>query len=133
MGKSRLYTPGEADIGCVLKCEIESIDAGSRYDSVTKTFTVSTNRVRPAATPPKRALVPITPPHQCVRDGRFTVLTYNLLADLYATVRCVCFSILPPLGLRPISSSLVNDRFAAGANGSSAAISTPHTPSPSCD
>ena len=91
VGKGRLYTPGEADIGCVLKCEIESVDAGSRYDAHSKTFTVSTNRVRPAATPPQRSLVPITPPHSCVREGKFTALTYNLLADLYATVHA------PPL------------------------------------
>lgn len=31
-------------------------------------------------------LVPLTPAKPCVTKGKFTLLSYNLLADLYATV-----------------------------------------------
>lgn len=40
-----------------------------------------------APCPPRRALVPLTPGKPCVTKGKFTLLSYNLLADLYATVR----------------------------------------------
>ena len=40
-----------------------------------------------APTPPRRVLVPMTPAKPCVTKGKFTLLSYNLLADLYATVR----------------------------------------------
>lgn len=40
-----------------------------------------------APCPPRRALVPLTPAKPCVTKGKFTLLSYNLLADLYATVR----------------------------------------------
>lgn len=39
-----------------------------------------------APSPPKRVLVPLTPAKPSVTKGKFTLLTYNLLADLYATV-----------------------------------------------
>lgn len=49
---------------------------------------------RPAAPcPPRRVLVPLTPGKPCVTKGKFTLLSYNLLADLYATVSAfVCHS-----------------------------------------
>lgn len=39
-----------------------------------------------APNPPRRVLVPLTPARPCVTKGKFTLLSYNLLADLYATV-----------------------------------------------
>lgn len=39
-----------------------------------------------APCPPRRVLVPLTPAKPCVTKGKFTLLSYNLLADLYATV-----------------------------------------------
>ena len=88
VGKGRLFTPNEDDIGTVLKCEVVAIDSTSPYGELGKTFSIATNRVRPAPSPPKRAFVPITPaPENVVSAGKFTALTYNLLADLYATVR----------------------------------------------
>lgn len=39
-----------------------------------------------APCPPRRALVPMTPAKPSVTKGRFSLLSYNLLADLYATV-----------------------------------------------
>jgi hypothetical protein len=40
-----------------------------------------------APNPPRRVLVPMTPAKPSVTKGKFTLLSYNLLADLYATVR----------------------------------------------
>ncbi len=55
---------------------------------VGRTFSVRSERVRPAPLPPSRAMVPLPPPKGAplAPGGRFTLLTYNLLADLYATV-----------------------------------------------
>jgi hypothetical protein len=39
-----------------------------------------------APNPPRRVLVPMTPAKPSVTKGKFTLLSYNLLADLYATV-----------------------------------------------
>ncbi len=87
VGKGRLYTPCADDVGSVLKCEVVAIDSASAFGELGKTFSVATARVRPAPSPPKRALTPLPPPKAVVAAGKFTALTYNLLADLYATVR----------------------------------------------
>ena len=44
---------------------------------------------QPAPVPPKRELVALPPQPKASlhAEGRFTVLSYNILADLYATVR----------------------------------------------
>lgn len=48
---------------------------------------VYTQRVRPPPNPPQRALVSLLLKESAVGShGRFTVLTYNLLADLYCKV-----------------------------------------------
>ncbi|KAK9827722.1 hypothetical protein WJX81_005188 [Elliptochloris bilobata] len=85
VGKGRLYTPCAEDVGTVLKCEVAAIDSASAFGELGKTFSVSTSRVRPAPSPPKRSLTPVPPPKNVVTTGKFTALTYNLLADLYAT------------------------------------------------
>lgn len=90
VGKGRLYTPCAEDVGTVLKCEVVAIDSASAFGELGKTFSVSTARVRPEPSPPKRSLTPVPPPKNVVTTGKFTALTYNLLADLYATVRRVC-------------------------------------------
>jgi mRNA deadenylase 3'-5' endonuclease subunit Ccr4 len=49
-----------------------------------------TSRVRPAPNLPVRNLVPLPLPQGVAKGGpnsRFTVLSYNMLADLYAKVR----------------------------------------------
>ncbi len=60
-----------------------------RLTQVGRTFSVRSERVRPAPQPPARSLVALPPPKGAplAQGGRFTLLTYNLLADLYATVR----------------------------------------------
>ncbi|EIE19641.1 hypothetical protein COCSUDRAFT_54570 [Coccomyxa subellipsoidea C-169] len=86
VGKGRLYTPTEDDVGSVLKCEVVAIDTGSPYTESGKTHSIATSRVRPAPSPPRRSLSAINPaPKNIVSAGKFTALTYNLLADLYAT------------------------------------------------
>ena len=91
VGKGRLYTPIQDDIGSILKCEVVSIDAAVPFSEHGKTFSLSTQRVRPTPSPPKRALAPVNPaPWNVQSTGRFTALTYNLLADLYATVSRLC-------------------------------------------
>jgi hypothetical protein len=46
-----------------------------------------TARVKPAPTPPERNLIPLMSAPRSGQEGRFTVLSYNLLADLFASVR----------------------------------------------
>ena len=92
VGKGRLYTPLQDDIGSILKCEVVSIDSASPFAEHGKTFSMSTARVRPTPSPPKRTLAPISPaPYTPQSANRFTALTYNLLADLYATVGLLSF------------------------------------------
>lgn len=97
VGRQRTYLPGPEDVGCILKFECTAHDVASAYQDVGKTFSIVTARVRPAPNPPRRSLVPLTPAHPTVTKGRFTVLSYNLLADLYATSDQ--FSYCPPWAL----------------------------------
>ena len=46
--------------------------------------------MRPVPLCPQRALVPVPPPRGGNPAGKFTALTYNLLADLYASVSTLC-------------------------------------------
>lgn len=84
VAKSSAYTPTSEDVGSILKYEVVGYDGGSFSESG-KAFTVQTARVRPLPEPPRRVLVPLVPTKPT--GGTFTVLTYNVLADLYATVR----------------------------------------------
>lgn len=85
IGRERSYCPTPDDVGAILKFECTAYDAASPYPEIGKTFSIITSRVRPAPAPPRRALVPLTPPKPCVTRGKFTLLSYNMLADLYAT------------------------------------------------
>lgn len=85
VGRGRTFVPGPEDVGAILKFECTAHDVASAYQDVGKSFTIVTARVRPAPNPPKRVLVPISPPYPSVTKGRFTLVSYNLLADLYAT------------------------------------------------
>ncbi len=88
MGRSRAYTPTSDDVGYVLKFEVTIVDKAHPYADLGRgaTQSVCTARVRPAPNPPVRSMVTIVPPSQQSSGGRFTVMTYNLLADLYAKV-----------------------------------------------
>eukprot|EP00887_Chlorella_sp_A99_P001164 scaffold14.g1164.t1 len=111
IGHERTYCPTAEDVGAILKFECTAYDAASPYpeasaaarrvgsggSGVGKTFSIITSRVRPAPCPPRRALVPLTPAKPSVARGKFTLLSYNMLADLYATADQ--FGYCPPWAL----------------------------------
>ncbi len=87
MGRTRAYTPTSDDVGYVLKFEVAIVDKLHPYAvDMTRSQSVFTARVRPTPNPPVRSMVQMVPPSQLTNSGRFTILTYNLLADLYAKV-----------------------------------------------
>ncbi|KAF9664798.1 hypothetical protein SADUNF_Sadunf16G0055500 [Salix dunnii] len=93
VGHSKTYTPSADDIGHVLKFECVVVDAESKH-YVGHTNTLLTSRVIPAPSPTPRRLIPVSG-HDAMApldsDGRvsssgtFTVLSYNILSDVYAT------------------------------------------------
>ncbi|CAI0406493.1 unnamed protein product [Linum tenue] len=93
VGRSKTYTPSADDIGHVLKFECVVVDAETKQ-TVGHPSTLMTSRVIPAPSPPPRRLVPVNGADVIAHldaDGRisstgtFTVLSYNILADAYAT------------------------------------------------
>ncbi|CAD7705110.1 unnamed protein product [Ostreobium quekettii] len=92
VGRTRCYVPTVDDVGCVLKFECSIADTHRPYYQDTGGLCAAsiTARVRPAPQPPVRAIIPlrhlaVPTPAKLLHEGRFTVLTYNILADLYAT------------------------------------------------
>lgn len=83
--------PTTEDVGCVLKYECSIADMHRPfYQDTTPPIGSTTARVRPAPQPPVRAIIPLrNNVGKVYQEGRFTVLTYNILADLYATVGAV--------------------------------------------
>jgi hypothetical protein len=89
VSRSRKYTPSQDDVGFVLKYECSLFDPNHPYIDLGRPMLAFTSRVRPAPNLPVRALVPLPLPYALTKGGagsRFTVLTYNMLADLYAKV-----------------------------------------------
>ncbi|XP_010243421.1 PREDICTED: carbon catabolite repressor protein 4 homolog 2-like [Nelumbo nucifera] len=93
VGRSKTYTPTADDIGHVLKFECVAVDAESKLP-VGHVSTITTSRVIPAPSPTPRRLVPVSGVDvmgHLDSDGRissagtFTVLSYNILSDAYAT------------------------------------------------
>lgn len=88
VGKGKSYTPAEEDIGAILKVEVTPIDKIGNPVETSSPFCLATARVRHMPVPPQRSMVPLpNVKHLSSTEGTFTVLTYNILADLYATVR----------------------------------------------
>lgn len=85
VGRERRYTPQQEDVGFVLKYECSIIDAARQYEACRPAQAFS-SRVRPAPNLPQRSLVALPGPGAggVGGYGRFTLLTYNILADLYA-------------------------------------------------
>lgn len=85
VGRARQFTPGDDDCYTTLKVDVVVVDtlARSPYLEVGKTFTSATARVRLAPKLPKRSLIPLPSPKASTAPGKFSVVTYNLLADLY--------------------------------------------------
>jgi len=91
VGCSKTYTPTTDDVGHVLKLECVAVDVTAGL-SFAPASTLVTARVIPAPSPTPRCLIPMNGvdgnlelgTHTAV-SGNFTVLSYNVLADLYAT------------------------------------------------
>ncbi|KAH1123069.1 hypothetical protein J1N35_006229 [Gossypium stocksii] len=93
VGRSKTYTPTTDDIGHVLKFECVVIDAETKLP-VGYPNTLLTSRVIPAPSPSPRRLISVGGADmmgQLDSDGRlsssgtFTVLSYNILSDSYAS------------------------------------------------
>ncbi len=71
-----------------LKYECTAIDVNRPYVDMGRPGTVFSSRVRAMPNSPVRNFVPLKPPHgvQTTPAGKFSVITYNMLADLYAKV-----------------------------------------------
>lgn len=90
VARSRKYTPSQDDVGFVLKYECGIFDPNHPYIDLGRPMLAFTSRVRPAPNLPVRNLVALPLPYNLTKAGpssRFTVLSYNMLADLYAKVR----------------------------------------------
>lgn len=73
----------------MLKYECSICDPNHPYIDLGRPMLAFTSRVRPAPNLPVRNLVPLPLPYNVTKAGpssRFTVLSYNMLADLYAKV-----------------------------------------------
>ncbi|XP_058073818.1 carbon catabolite repressor protein 4 homolog 1-like isoform X2 [Magnolia sinica] len=89
---SKTYTPTADDIGHVLKFECVAVDSETRMP-IGPVNTLLTSRVIPAPSPSPRRLIPVNGVdlmdqfdlngHTSL--GTFTVLSYNILSDMYAT------------------------------------------------
>ncbi|KAA3464012.1 carbon catabolite repressor protein 4-like protein 1-like [Gossypium australe] len=93
VGRSKTYTPTADDIGHVLKFECVIVDAETKLP-VGHPNTILTSRVIPAPSPSPRRLIPVSGADMLGNlqsDGRvsssgsFTVLSYNILSDSYAS------------------------------------------------
>ncbi|GMH46198.1 hypothetical protein BSKO_14166, partial [Bryopsis sp. KO-2023] len=98
ISQRRYYIPSIEDVGCGLKFECCLIDMHAQLygeDAVGKVVSTHVSRVQPPSSPPIRAMTPVRLPNARIhQEGRFTVLTYNILADLYASqgdmYQCYC-------------------------------------------
>ncbi|KAL5739768.1 hypothetical protein ACOSP7_028661 [Xanthoceras sorbifolium] len=93
VGRLKTYTPTADDIGHVLKFECVVVDAETKL-LVGHPSTLLTSRVIPAPSPSPRRLIPVNGADvmghldsdgRISSSGTFTVLSYNILSDMYAT------------------------------------------------
>ncbi|XP_076909917.1 carbon catabolite repressor protein 4 homolog 1-like [Bidens hawaiensis] len=88
VGRSKTYTPTAEDIGHVLKFECVVIDSETKLP-VGQANTTLTSRVIPAPSPSPRRLISVTNADVAgsldSSSGTFSVLSYNVLCDAYAT------------------------------------------------
>ncbi|KAF8085221.1 hypothetical protein N665_0676s0033 [Sinapis alba] len=88
VGRSKTYTPMADDVGHVLKFECVVVNAETKQN-VGHSFTMLTSRVIPAPSPSPRRMIPVSGAVDSngrpMSMGSFTVLSYNILADTYAS------------------------------------------------
>lgn len=85
VARTRTYTPSIDDIGHVLKYECVPVSKEHPH-GMTAASTLETEPVAPKPTPPKRSMMPLNLDgiKGSVATGKFTLLTYNVLSDIYA-------------------------------------------------
>jgi CCR4-NOT transcription complex subunit 6 len=105
VGQGKTYTPTAEDVGHILKLECVAID-GSTGRPLAAPHQTQTSRVIPAPSPTPRRLISVNPMDglaavetdgRTTTSGTFTVLSYNVLSDLYATSDL--YSYCPPWAL----------------------------------
>ncbi|KAG0599889.1 hypothetical protein M758_12G185100 [Ceratodon purpureus] len=105
VGQGKTYTPTTEDIGHILKIECVAID-GSTGRPAAPAHQRQTSRVIPAPSPTPRRLLtvnsmdgmgPVETDGRTASSGTFTVMSYNVLSDLYATSEQ--YSYCPPWAL----------------------------------
>ncbi|KAL0724697.1 hypothetical protein Bca4012_039296 [Brassica carinata] len=88
VGRSKTYTPMADDVGHVLKFECVVVNAETKQN-VGQSCTILTSRVIPAPSPSPRRMIPVSGAVDSngrpMSMGSFTVLSYNILADTYAS------------------------------------------------
>ncbi|WZZ05333.1 hypothetical protein YC2023_091254 [Brassica napus] len=88
VGRSKTYTPMADDVGQVLKFECVVVNAETKQN-VGHSCTILTSRVIPAPSPSPRRMIPVSGAVDSngrpMSMGSFTVLSYNILADAYAS------------------------------------------------
>ncbi|XP_059668553.1 carbon catabolite repressor protein 4 homolog 2-like [Cornus florida] len=105
VGNTKRYTPTVDDVGHVLKFECVVVDSETKL-LVGHANTILTSRVIPAPSPSPRRLISVSgidvmghidSDGRISTAGTFTVLSYNVLADVYATSEL--YSYCPPWAL----------------------------------
>ncbi|KAK1314671.1 hypothetical protein QJS10_CPA06g01607 [Acorus calamus] len=90
VARTKTYTPTADDIGHVLKFECVPINVETRLP-VGNSFPYFTSRAIPAPSPIPRCLIPVgdvmahLDSESRISSGTFTLLSYNILSDVYAT------------------------------------------------
>eukprot|EP00249_Psilotum_nudum_P020176 c27589_g1_i1 orf=780-2651(-) len=107
VGRSRTYTPTADDVGHALKLQCTAVEASTgKAIGLASTCTLLTSRVIPAPSPTPRGMISTNTldgistlelDGHTAGSGTFTVLSYNVLADLYATSDM--YSYCPPWAL----------------------------------
>ena len=97
VGRHRTYTPCADDVGHVLKYEVVPHDTRAGQNLESPHTVAMAQRVIPLPAPPSRQLLPIDGTPSTSHPSNFTVMTYNVLADLYATAEM--YHYCPPWAL----------------------------------
>lgn len=85
VARTRTYTPSADDIGHILKYECVPISKENPH-GMASSSTFETEPVAPPPKPPVRSMMPLSLEgiKGSVATGKFTMLTYNVLSDIYA-------------------------------------------------
>jgi hypothetical protein len=79
------YTPTQEDIGCVMKVEVSALSISDNQILAGPIVAFTEPVLSAPKGPPKRHLVTLPAPSAGSTGARFRVISYNILAELYAT------------------------------------------------